>query len=122
MVGGFNTDVRHQDRVLHVQTEVTSRPRRQITTLLFEGGTILHTLKTKLTGKEDGEALRTRMETQHREFIETLKEGSFDAEVGLGREGPEPAAQGGRGLRYFGDGVIGGGRLDEIVLAHLTSG
>jgi hypothetical protein len=122
VVGGFNTDVRHQDRVLHVQTEVTSRPRPQITTLLFEGGTILHTLKTKLTGKEAGEALRTRMETQHREFIEALKEGSFDAKVGLGREGPEPAAEGRGGLRYFGDGVIGGGRLDEIVLAHLTSG
>ena len=120
MVGGFNTDVQHQGRVLHVQTEVTSRPNKQITTLLFEGGTILHTQKTKLTGKEENDVLRGQMEAQHCEFIESLRSGTFDCHLGL--EPDEPTGGKQASLEQFGDGVIGAGRLDEIVLAHLTSG
>lgn len=120
MVGGFNTDVRHQGRVFHVQTEVTSRPHRQISTLLFEGGTILHTHRVAVSGKEEGEALQARMETQHRQFIDSLKGGSFDGQLGLERTDTDRRASARNGsIREFGEGVIGTGRLDEIVLAHL---
>lgn len=120
MVGGFNTDVRHRGRVLHVQTEVTSRPRRQITTLLFEGGTILHTHTGALQPSEQGEALRERMEAQHVDFIESLQAGSLDRQLGLESEEPTPGREE-RPIGQFGEGVIGSSRLDEIVLAHLSS-
>jgi hypothetical protein len=122
MVGGFNTNVRHHGRILHVQTEATSRPRSQITTLLFEGGTILNAHRTDLSGEEEGPALRNRMEAQHREFIGSLKAGELDLQLGLGSPGSTSGRRDREPLRRFGDGVISSSRLDELVLAQLTSG
>jgi hypothetical protein len=122
MVGGFNTNVRHLNRVLHVQTESTTRPRPQITTLLFEEGTILHAQRTDWSGEEEGTSLRQRMEAQHREFIGALRAGALDRELGLEGEGPENPGDTGRvAVTRFGEGVIGTARLDELVLAQLAS-
>ena len=122
MVGGFNTNVGRQSRVFHVQTESTTRPRPQITTLLFEEGTILHVHRTDWTGQEEGVSLRQRMEAQHSEVISSLKSGALDRELGLQPESPDRSSEERHPApRRFGDGVIGKGRLDELVLAHLAS-
>lgn len=122
MVGGVNTNVRHLNRVLHVQTESTTRPRPQITTLLFEEGTILHAQRTDWSGEGEGTSLRHRMEAQHREFIGALKVGAFDRELGIEPEEAETPLDAGRvAVTRFGEGVIGTSRLDELVLAQLAS-
>ena len=123
MAGGFNTNVRHHGRVFHVQTEKTRRPRPQVTTLLFEGGTILHSVRTELTGEVEPARLRKRMESQHQEFIGCLSAGDFDRYIGVKAGGAKERASGAEALlRGFGDGVITGVRLDELVLTHLASG
>ncbi len=123
MAGGFNTNVRHHGRVFHVQTEQTRRPRPQVTTLLFEGGTILHSVRTELTGDVEVGPLEKRMQAQHQEFIGRLSEGDFDRQVGVKPgESPEGATPSPTALRGFGDGVITEVRLDELVLTQLASG
>ena len=123
MAGGFNTNVRHHGRVFHVQTEQTRRPRPQVTTLLFEGGTILHSVRTELTGDVGVGPLEKRMQAQHQEFIGRLSEGDFDRQVGVKPgESPEGATPSPTALRGFGDGVITEVRLDELVLTQFASG
>ena len=122
MVGGFNSNVRRRGRAFHVQTEATSRPRPQITTLLFEGGTILHSQKTDFEEEEEGTALRKRMEGQHRGMLVALSAGTMDEQLGLGGERPADRGENSEGPRRFGEGVIGPSRLDELVLAQLASG
>ena len=123
MVGGVNTNVRHLDRVFHVQTEATTLPRPQITTLLFDEGTILHAQRTDWSGEEEeGTSLRHRMEAQHREFIDALKAGAFNRALGIEPEGTGTPLDADRvAVTQFGEGVIGTSRLDELVLAQLAS-
>ena len=121
MVGGFNSNVRHRGRGFHVQTEARSRPKPQITSLLFEGGTILHSQKTDFDEEEET-ALRKRMEDQHREMLRALSAGKLDELLGLGGERPAERGESSEGPRRFGEGVIGPSRLDELVLAQLASG
>ena len=123
MAGGFNTNVRHHGRVFHVQTEQTKRPCPQVTTLLFEGGTILHSVRTQLTGDVEVGPLEKRMQAQHQEFIGCLSAGDFDRQIGVKPgESKEGASGTATVLRGFGDGVITGVRLDELVLTHLAAG
>ncbi|MEE8558049.1 MAG: hypothetical protein V3T14_09210 [Myxococcota bacterium] len=122
MVGGFNSNVRHRGRAFHVQTEATTRPRPQITTLLFEGGTILDSHRTDFDEQEEGTALRKRMEGQHREMLVALSAGKMDEKLGLGGERTADRGENSEGPRRFGEGVIGPSRLDELVLAQLASG
>jgi hypothetical protein len=86
MVGGFNTNVRYRGRTFHVQTEDSGPNVAKIVTLLYEGGSILFSRKTAYRGDAAGSnpaAVRTMMETQHREMVEALKAGQLDAEIGL---------------------------------------
>jgi hypothetical protein len=86
MVGGFNTNVRYRGRTFHVQTEDSGPNVAKIVTLLYEGGSILFSRKTAYRGdaaSSNPAAVRTMMETQHREMVEALKAGQLDAEIGL---------------------------------------
>jgi hypothetical protein len=63
------------------------------------------------------------MEAQHGEIIASLKSGALDQHLGLKPEAPGASSEEGpKAPRRFGDGVIGGSRLDELVLAQLASG
>jgi hypothetical protein len=86
MVGGFNTNVRYRGRTFHVQTEDSGPNVAKIVTLLYEGGSILFSRKTAYRGDAASSspvAVRTLMETQHREMVEALKAGQLDVEIGL---------------------------------------
>jgi hypothetical protein len=86
MVGGFNTNVRYRGRTFHVQTEDSGPNVAKIVTLLYEGGSILFSRKTAYrtdAASSNPGAVRSMMETQHREMVEALKAGQLDAEIGL---------------------------------------
>jgi hypothetical protein len=97
------------------------RPRSQITTLLFEGGSVLHSHRTDLEGNEEGASLRQRMDAQHKEFIGSLKAGELDHQLGFDSGRSSSGRREGGPLQQFGDGVIGTARLDELVLSQLAS-
>ena len=80
MSSGFNTDVRIDDRVFHVQTEDRGPNHPVIDTVIYQSGRILHRRSSTYehflgTAEFTPESLRERVEEQHRQVIEDLREG-----------------------------------------------
>ena len=83
MITGFNTDVKHAERVYHVQTEDRGVANPVIESLVYVGGEILLSKKSPykdlITGdRVDEKALREMMDLQHRRVIEAIRRGRLD--------------------------------------------
>jgi hypothetical protein len=97
MVGGFNTNVRYRGRVFHIQTEDSGpSTSRVVVTLVYEGGVILSSKKTRHDASVDPadrqRAVRELMESQHAEIVRALRGGELDTEVGVRTGSSRPAA------------------------------
>lgn len=83
MITGFNTDIRHNDKVYHVQTEDKGVANPYIESLVYVGGEILASKKTsyaeQLKSGIDDKWIGGLMEQQHRTMIAAIKRGRFDA-------------------------------------------
>ena len=82
MITGFNTDIRHNDKVYHIQTEDKGVQNPYIESLVYVGGEILASKKTSYaeqlkTGVDD-KWIGGLMEQQHRTMIAAIKRGRFD--------------------------------------------
>jgi hypothetical protein len=83
MITGYNTDVRHGNRVFHVQTEDKGFSNPKIETLIYVGGEILDSYRSSY---EDLIAappvveteIQSRMDEQHRAVIRDIKNGKYD--------------------------------------------
>jgi hypothetical protein len=80
MVMGFNTDIKHNGVVYHIQTE----PRKDagIETTVYSRGAVLHSLKTsyqELLNSPDysDERLKRLLEDQHRRVIARIRAGEI---------------------------------------------
>jgi hypothetical protein len=109
MVTGFNTDVKHEGRVYHVQTEDKGLQNPIIETLIYMGGEILTARRTSYAdlverGVEEMEIAR-RIESQHNRTILDIKNGKFD----------------GKRVRPFGEGIISDRSFDAVVLDWLKA-
>ena len=83
MITGFNTDIRHGDRVFHVQTEDRGTANPIVESLVYVGGQILLSKRSPysdlvIEGKPDEKAVRQLMDLQHRRIIEAIRRGRFD--------------------------------------------
>jgi hypothetical protein len=83
VITGFNTDVKHAERVYHVQTEDRGIANPVIESLVYVGGEILLSKKSPykdlITGdRVDEKALRDMMDLQHRRVIEAVRRGRLD--------------------------------------------
>jgi hypothetical protein len=83
VITGFNTDVKHADRVYHVQTEDRGVANPVVESLVYVGGEILLSKKSPyqdlITGdRVDEKALREMMDLQHRRVIEAIRRGRLD--------------------------------------------
>ena len=83
MITGFNTDVRHGNRVFHVQTEDKGVSNPKIETLIYVGGEILDSYRSSyddlLAAPPVGDrAIQERMDEQHRAVIRDIKNGKYD--------------------------------------------
>ena len=83
MITGYNTDVRHGNRVFHVQTEDKGQSNPKIETLIYVGGEILDSYRSSYEDlmastpvSEPG--IQGRMEDQHRAVIRDIKNGKYD--------------------------------------------
>ena len=87
MITGFNTDVKHRNRVFHIQTEDKGDANPYVESLVYVGGEILATKRTsyaevmKSTGRDD-HAVQDLMEQQHRTMIAAIQRGRFDGPNG----------------------------------------
>jgi hypothetical protein len=82
VITGFNTDIKHNDKVYHVQTEDKGVGNPYIESLVYVGGEILASKKTSYaeqlkTGVDD-KWIGGLMEQQHRTMIAAIKRGRFD--------------------------------------------
>src|SRR5512133_331490 len=83
MITGYNTDIRHGNRVYHVQTEDKGLSNPKIETLIYVGGEILDNYRSSyedlLAAPPITEgAIQGRMDEQHRAVIRDIKNGKYD--------------------------------------------
>lgn len=83
MITGFNTDIRHGQKVYHAQTEDKGISNPKIETLIYVGGEILDSYRSSyedlLANPPVAEgAILARMEEQHKAIIRDIKNGKYD--------------------------------------------
>ena len=93
MVFGHNTNLKLRDAILHVQTENRGEPHRLIDTTVYFRGRVLHRRTAPYVdllpmNAEREEALRLRVDEQHRKVIEEIRSGILPLEI----PGEKPAA------------------------------
>jgi hypothetical protein len=79
---GFNSNVPVGDAVYHVQTEARGLTHPFVDTVVLSAGRVLHRRSTSYAdllagGAADEDVLRSRVEQQHRDILEGLREGSL---------------------------------------------
>src|SRR5262249_60375318 len=95
---GYNNNVRHKNRMFHVQTEDSGVKHPHIITHLFmDGGRILKSVKKSYAEHvgTDGMAdiVRNMMKEQHKAMLIALRDGQFDYLVDpKAKPPPQPAA------------------------------
>jgi len=86
MLTGYNTDIRHGELVLHVQTEDKGRENPAIESVIYLKGRVLAAKRTpyaKLIDEGKGEReIATLMEQQHRTILAAIRSGRFDQKIG----------------------------------------
>ena len=82
MITGFNTDIKHGEKVYHIQTEDKGLQNPYIESLVYVGGEILASKKTSYAEQVktgiDEKWIGSLMEQQHRTMIAAIKRGRFD--------------------------------------------
>jgi hypothetical protein len=139
VITGYNTDVKHLNRVFHVQTEDKGQSNPCVESLVYVGGEILATKRVSyaelMSGGRDDQAIQELMEQQHRAMIAAIQRGKFDGPNGGVRPAsPEPKAPAPAPRETPGDatalaapppapaGQTAGDRtLDQVILDYLAS-
>jgi len=82
VITGFNTDIRHNEKVYHIQTEDKGLQNPYIESLVYVGGEILASKKTSYAEQAqagvDEKWIGGLMEQQHRTMIAAVKRGRLD--------------------------------------------
>ena len=83
MITGYNTDVRHGNRIFHVQTEDKGLANPKIETLIYVGGEILDSYRGTYEDLLNDfplqeNSIQTRMDDQHKSVIRDIKNGKYD--------------------------------------------
>jgi len=97
VITGFNTDIKHNEKVYHVQTEDKGLQNPYIESLVYVGGEILASKKTsyaeQLKSGVDEKWIGNLMEQQHRTMIAAVKRGLFDGPADTTKNAaPRPGA------------------------------
>ena len=91
MITGFNTDIKHNEKVYHIQTEDKGLQNPYIESLVYVGGEILASKKTSYAEQAkagvDEKWIGSLMEQQHRTMIAAIKRGRLDPPA-IPRRGP----------------------------------
>lgn len=93
MVMGFNTEIKHEGLVFHIQTE--QRKDAGLETAVYVKGAVIHRLKTSYRDLLDSpdyseDKLKKRLEDQHRDVIGRIRGG----EIGPPAMPSNPAPEG----------------------------
>ena len=94
MITGFNTDIKHNEKVYHIQTEDKGLQNPYIESLVYVGGEILASKKTSYAEQAgagvDEKWIGSLMEQQHRTMIAAIKRGRFDVTADVTKSTARP--------------------------------
>jgi len=137
LITGFNTDIKHNEKVYHVQTEDKGVANPYIESLVYVGGEILASKKTsyaeQLKSGVDEKWIGGLMEQQHRTMIAAIKRGRFDQPADATktatptpRSAPTVAAENPSGVPLENGGasavtVSEEKTLDQVIIDYLAS-
>jgi hypothetical protein len=131
VITGFNTDIKHNEKVYHVQTEDKGVGNPYIESLVYVGGEILASKKTsyaeQLKTGVDEKWIGGLMEQQHRTMIAAIKRGRFDqtADTTTGRTAKPTLAQESAAVLPSpppsGEEVDEDKTLDQVIIDYLAS-
>lgn len=129
MITGFNTDIRHNEKVYHIQTEDKGLQNPYIESLVYVGGEILASKKTSYAEQAktgiDEKWIGGLMEQQHRTMIAAIKRGRFDAPADATKSAPRPTVAGGVATPAV-EGAVATApaeekTLDQVIIDYLAS-
>ncbi|MDQ6800845.1 MAG: hypothetical protein M3041_08415 [Acidobacteriota bacterium] len=126
MITGFNTDIKHNEKVYHIQTEDKGLSNPYIESLVYVGGEILASKKTSYAEQAktgvDEKWIGSLMEQQHRTMIAAIKRGRFDAPADATKLTPRPG--GGKTIEIANlpqDVIDDDKTLDQVIIDYLAS-
>lgn len=125
MITGYNTDVRHGDVVLHVQTEDKGLANPFVESIIYVSGQVLAARRSSyaaLVAEGKGEReIAGLMDHQHRTIIAAIRSGRFDDKIAA-RLGIRPAPRASATTGSFSAlDSPGGPTLDQVILDYLSS-
>jgi len=95
MIFGFNTDIKHEDTVYHVQSEARESEQVLQTQIFVRGrciGKRANSYAASMAGSEFGDPDKEKLlREQHRQVLEAIREGKIDSVLDK-RETPETLA------------------------------
>jgi hypothetical protein len=106
MITGYNTDVEHDGKTYHVQTEDKGLANPVVESLVYCRGEIVASRRNSyadLVGDYSEEAVQQRMEAQHQTLIRDIRNGRFDA----------------GDFKPFGHSIVTNRSFDEVVMSFL---
>ncbi|HXI14329.1 MAG TPA: hypothetical protein VNM92_17055 [Thermoanaerobaculia bacterium] len=122
MITGFNTDIRHNEKVYHIQTEDKGLQNPYIESLVYVGGEILASKKTpyaeQIKTGVDEKFILNLMEQQHRTMIAAIKRGRFEQNADATRlRVPQPQAA----VPAVTAEILPERTLDQVIIDYLAS-
>lgn len=91
MIPGLNSNLKHEDRMFHIQTEDSGPKYGHVISHLFHQGTILATVKKDykhLLENHEGDSLKNEvlklMRASHRQMVRRLISGDYNDALGIG--------------------------------------
>ncbi|HEX9492414.1 MAG TPA: hypothetical protein VGA33_04055 [Thermoanaerobaculia bacterium] len=121
MITGFNTDIKHNDKVYHIQTEDKGLQNPYIESLVYVGGEILASKKTSYAEQAktgvDEKWIGSLMEQQHRTMIAAIKRGRFDSPA----DATKITSGVGKTLEVPADAIDEDKTLDQVIIDYLAS-
>jgi hypothetical protein len=126
VITGFNTDIKHNEKVYHIQTEDKGLSNPYIESLVYVGGEILASKKTSYAEQAktgvDEKWIGSLMEQQHRTMIAAIKRGRFDSPADSTKVSPRPGAGKTIEIANLPQDVIDDDKtLDQVIIDYLAS-
>jgi hypothetical protein len=124
VITGFNTDIKHNEKVYHIQTEDKGLQNPYIESLVYVGGEILASKKTSYAEQAktgvDEKWIGSLMEQQHRTMIAAIKRGRFDQPAESTKITGRPTI-GGKTIEAANIDVDDDKTLDQVIIDYLAS-
>ncbi len=116
VITGFNTDIEHEGVVYHVQTEDKGLDSPLILSLVYSGGAILASKRSRyedlIAAGFDEEVLAQRLKRQHRLICAAINAGRLEELKRMGARDDGPAAVAPVGA-FDGEPVVGGAPAEK---------